>query len=118
MKAKSYWKAWLDAHKSAAAARVVSRLAARLAADLVDLSVEPYHKGGFVASWWLAHEVPSTDGLIVDAIRYGQRLATGWILMGSIDRDPCALASVSGPSHISIAGVSMMAWALEIAGGT
>lgn len=71
-------------------------------------------EGGFVVSWSLSRDVPTTDALIVEVIRYGARLATPWSLMGSMGSDPEAAASRSGSSRISVAGASMITWSLRI----
>lgn len=34
---------------------------------------------------------------------------------GAVDRDPSAIASLSGSSHMTVAGVSMIEWTLQIA---
>jgi hypothetical protein len=106
----SIWKAWLDAHTHEAAERVCSRIQKELGRDMVDLSIEPYHKGGHVASWTHTHDTVDANAVVVDVIATGQRIANGWVLGGSVDDELEGIASVTGRSHISVAGISMLMW--------
>lgn len=84
MDAASHWKVWLDAHTPEAGRRVTERIAEKLGLELVDFSIEPYPKGGFVAAWTCLHDVPDRNAAIVAVIGHGQKVANGWSLSGSV----------------------------------
>jgi len=110
MNATSRWKAWLDSAKPEAAERVANRIAERTGLSPLDLKVAPYRKGGFVADWLVAHGDRNREALIVELIRSGQRVASGWTMTGSVDDDFGALVSKAGEGHISVAGAVMLTW--------
>jgi len=68
MQGTSHWKAWLDDHKVDAARRVAIRIGKLVDLELVDLSIEPYFKGGFVTAWVCVHDVLDRNELLVAAI--------------------------------------------------
>jgi hypothetical protein len=107
---KSTWKAWLDARTREAAERVCARISEKLELELLDLSIEPYPKGGHVASWTSPHDVIDVRAFIIEVIGRGQQIASRWTLLGSVHDELEASASLSGHSHISIAGITMLSW--------
>lgn len=56
MRRTAAWKAWLDVRKREAAERVCSRISEKLGLQLLELSIEPYVKGGHVAAWTSVHD--------------------------------------------------------------
>lgn len=114
MHAVSHWKVWLDAHTHEAARRVTKRIAEKLGLELVDVSIEPYQKGGFVAAWTCLHDVPDHNATIVAVIRHGEKLARGWSLSGSVCDELEGLVSKAGHHHITIPGVTMLTWRVSV----
>ena len=114
MHAASHWKVWLDAHTPEAGRRVTKRIAEKLGLELVNFSIEPYPKGGFVAAWTCLHDVPDRNAAIVTVIGHGQKLAKGWSLGGSVYDELEGLVSKAGHHHISIAGVTMLTWRVSV----
>jgi hypothetical protein len=110
MQRTSIWKAWLDARTREAAERVCSRISEKLGLELLDLSIEPYVKGGQVASWTSPHDIVDVCAFVVDVIGRGQQLASAWRLLGSVHEELEAIASLSGHSQISVAGITMVSW--------
>jgi len=114
MQAASHWKVWLDARTPEAGRRVTSRIAEKLGLELVNFSIEPYPKGGFVAVWTCFHDVADSNAAIVATIGCGQKLANGWGLSGSVHDELEGSVSKAGHNHISIAGVTMLTWRVSV----
>jgi hypothetical protein len=58
--------------------------------------------------------VTDLNAAIVATIGYGQKLANGWSLTGSVCDELEGLVSTAGNHHISIAGVTMLTWRVSV----
>jgi hypothetical protein len=113
MNAIARWKAWIDSDKAESARRVLDRVAERAGLSPLNLVLAPYPKGGFVAEWLVTHAGNTRDAVLIDMIRSGQRVASGWVMTGSVDEDFGAVASTTGTGKISVAGITMLTWELN-----
>jgi hypothetical protein len=110
MRKRSSWQAWLDAHDVSAARVVASRMFERLGSVPLAEAIDPYPKGGFSVRWELEHDGCTWEALVVDVIGLGQRVATGWMLLGSVDEELNGVASRTGGARFRISGVNMLSW--------
>lgn len=82
-----------------------------MAVDPLDLVIEPYSKGGFVARWSVAHRVPDWAHLVVETMDRAQRVGNGWAINGDVWTDVGGWLTKAG-GHISVAGVTNVSWQL------
>jgi hypothetical protein len=116
--ATSVWKAWLDASKLDGARVVVGRLAERVGLEVSLFTIEPYWKGGFLVQWSCQHDVTYPGSVILEVLRLGEALASGWSLLGSVDDNLEGLVSKTGLGRISIPGITMLSWQLSNPGAS
>ena len=78
------WRIFTDCASDAAAIRVIS--AHFKGIDLVpaNVSVLPYHKGGYIATADTEHSSVDWPTFVFEALSFAQRAADGWVLQGDI----------------------------------
>ena len=102
---KSFWKFWCDAKNNKNASNLLQQVKRELAVGVSEEKVDAYHKGGFVVSFCVDHDVNQWNDFVVEVIAFGQRVGYGWSLSGDINQQ------VDGWSNESrISGIQSIQW--------
>ena len=103
----SNWTIWVNANKESGAEKLLSRVLKRMDMEAKDVNIAPYHKGGYIISFQVAHEEGSWNDIVIECIALGQRTAHGWGIYGDVLQDPGASSN-----QTNVAGVDMIEWRL------
>lgn len=108
---KSIWKLHLDSSSEESAVKLVRRCIKAFDHPPVECSVERYSKGGFMAILEFFHnDQYSWPEIVVEVIEFGQRLGSGWSMLGNIDDECNAILSKKAGNHIRISGLQWAEW--------
>ncbi len=108
----SRWKLWVNANKKENALKVYKWVLGYMKCDATLISIEPYHKGGFVIEYHIPLMSINWNDAVVEVIELGQRFAHSWYLLGDVRERPNAIANKT-----SVSGVDMAEWELLLEGG-
>ena len=84
---KVLWRIFTNCNSDAATTKVVSAHFQSARIEASDLTVTPYHKGGFLVTASTEHLVETWPCFVVDTLSLAQKTATGWILTGDINQE-------------------------------
>jgi predicted NAD/FAD-dependent oxidoreductase len=112
----SHWRVWIESDRELGARRVLEGVFATLDVEPISSLLEPYRKGGHVASFRVEHRTVSWSETILAVISLAQRLGRGWRIYGSIEDDPSGWLAVEDSGDCSVSGVSSAEWRLERSG--
>lgn len=104
----SDWKVWTETKNEAKARRVLAWVEDALAREVLDVTVEPYHKGGHVVRFRLDHDFSDWPSFVLEVIALGQCVGYGWSLYGDIRTQSSGWSNES-----SISGVKAMQWMID-----
>lgn len=79
-----HWKLFTDAGSHEKAERIVSLAIEKLSVSASELKIEPYHKGGFVCSFFAPSNATSWAEVVLEALESAQQIGRGWLLHGNI----------------------------------
>ena len=103
---RSIWKLHLDSSSEEAAKKVLNRCIKAIERPPMDLEIEKYPKGGFMATFELFHrENISWSELVLEVIEFSQKLGGGWSLLGNIKSELNGVLSKSVGNHVDISGL-------------
>jgi hypothetical protein len=103
------WKIWTRTTTEKKALEVYRRALKRMGKQAQLVSIEPYPKiNGHVILFEIELESEAWNDRIIEAIRLGQTIASGWILTGNVIDDPGGWAS-----RVNDSGVENMEWSLS-----
>ncbi|MFC1833598.1 hypothetical protein ACFL2Q_02545 [Thermodesulfobacteriota bacterium] len=105
---KSYWKFWCNAKSEASARILLTRFIDKLHREVSVDAIESYHKGGFVISFYLSHDLGIWNDFVVDVIELGQQVGYDWRLSGDVRSDLSGWCNGSG-----IAGIQSIEWTCD-----
>lgn len=109
---KAHWKAWVEAKKERAAHRIGVRIRLGMNTKTSPVTVLPYAKGGHVLRWDTEGDLSNWSEAVVELIRLGQDLGSGWQLFGSVDSEIEAILT-RNVGHITTPGVTMISWQIR-----
>jgi hypothetical protein len=81
---RAHWKIWTNATTEQKALRVANRVAKKLAYPVQELAVEPYSKGGYLATFVTSHPAVKWSEFIFEVIELAQRIGRFWTLCGDV----------------------------------
>ena len=100
------WRIWCDARTEQKALKLYHCVIDAIGREATRRKIEPYPKiNGYVIEFDVALASQAWNDAVVEVIELGQRFATGWQLVGSIERDPQAISN-----QPCVAGVVMAVW--------
>lgn len=113
--AYSYWKLHIDASKEQSARKVLNGCIKALGRPPLELGMNEYSKGGYMASLKLFHdEKMEWPELVYEVLSFGERIGNGWLLIGNVAESPSAVLNVeSSSAHSRVSGLSWAEWQLE-----
>ncbi len=108
---RSTWKLHLDASTEESARKIINRCVKVLNRPPVESSFEKYYKGGYMATLEIFHDEKYTwPQVVVEVIEFGQRLGSGWSILGDIQNESNAVLSKNVGNHIRISGLQWAEW--------
>ncbi|WP_290523234.1 hypothetical protein [Alcanivorax sp.] len=110
---KSHWKFWCDAKNEKNAGVVLSKLRNSFFLNVVDHTIDPYHKGGYVISLVAAGRATTWNDHIVEVIAAGQTLGRGWTILGDINDQAEGWSNES-----NVSGITSVQWACDMRYGS
>jgi len=99
----------MNAPREPAARRIVEVLVAMQESSPLDLKLEPYHMGGFVASFRTVCQAERWNDAVVEVLELAQRIAFDWRLAGNIACDPSGWTT-----RPRIPGVTAIHWTVGV----
>jgi hypothetical protein len=99
----------MTARREPNARQALESLVAMQESSPLDMSLGPYHLGGFVASFRTVCQAERWNDAVVEVIELGQRIASDWKLAGNIACDPSGWTTRS-----RVSGVSAIHWVLSV----
>jgi hypothetical protein len=102
---KAAWRIFIESAKETKAVKVFARFCGELGVSIDGLVLEPYHKGGYVASFETQLESDQWNDCVVEIIALGQRVAYQWLITGSVHD---SLDGWSSDSRVS--GITNVWW--------
>jgi hypothetical protein len=111
---RSSWKLHLDSSSEESAKKIVNRCIKAIDRPPIESSIKKYSKGGYMATMEFFHNDNYTwSEVVVEVIEFGQRLGTGWSLLGHISNESNAVLSKNIGNHISISGLQWAEWQIS-----
>ena len=108
---RSIWKLHLDSSSEDSARKIVNRCIKAFERPPVESSIEKYSKGGYMATLEFFHnDQYSWSEVVVEVIEFGQKLGSGWCMLGNIRCESNAVLSKSVGNHIGISGLQWAEW--------
>lgn len=80
-------KVFIDAMTAEKAEKILSKVMEKLPLTEFEVSIEPYHKGGFVCSFSISSSIESWPEVILNAINTAQIIGRSWLLTGDINNE-------------------------------
>ncbi len=84
---QSEWQVFLSVSSVAKAEKAIARLSELAHLEFTEPTIEPYHKGGFVAAVSVAHEGTSWPAIVIDVLATAQRAGNFWLLLGDVETE-------------------------------
>jgi len=108
---RSTWKLHLDSSSEESAKKIINRCIKAFDRPPIESSIEKYSKGGYMATLEFFHnEDYSWPEVVLEVIEFGQRLGSGWSMLGKISNESNAVLSKSVGNHINISGLQWAEW--------
>ncbi len=105
------WKIHLDSSSEESARKVINRCIKAFGRPPIESSREKYYKGGYMATLEFFHNDEfSWPEVVVEVIDFGQRIGSGWSMLGDIKNESNAVLSKNAGAHICISGVQWAEW--------
>ena len=102
---KSQWKIWCETKNINTANNLLLKVKKQLSTIVLDETLAPYEKGGFVISFWVNHPCVSWNDYVVEVIALGQSLGRNWGINGDITQQVDGWSNES-----SIPGIQSIQW--------
>ena len=100
---RSFWKLHLDSSSEETAKKIVNRCIKAFDRPPIESDIKKYSKGGYMVALEFYHnDQCSWSEVILEVIEFGQRLGSGWSLLGNIGNESNAVLSKQAGNHISI----------------
>lgn len=80
-------KVFTDATTAEKAEKILSKVMEKLSLAEIEASIEPYHKGGFVCSFFTSSSIESWPEVILSTINTAQIIGRSWLLTGDINNE-------------------------------
>lgn len=108
---KSTWKLHLDSSTEDSANKIIKRCIKAFDRPPIESSVTKYPKGGYMAIMEFYHNDNLTwSEVVYEIIAFGQRLGSGWSILGNISEESSAVLSKNAGNHIIIPGLNWAEW--------
>lgn len=99
----AYWKLWCNTTNEQKALRVANRVAKRLDYPIDELAAQPYHSGGFVATFVTRHSTRQWSRFVFEVIGLAQRIGYFWTLYGDVNQQLDGFSNKSSVSGVTSA---------------
>jgi hypothetical protein len=111
---RSHWKLHLDSSSEESARKIVNQCIKTFDRPPIESSITKYSKGGYMATLEFFHNNNYTwPEVVIEVIEFGQRLGSGWSLLGNINTESNAVLSKNVGNHINISGLQWVEWQLS-----
>jgi hypothetical protein len=104
----SHWAVWAQANTEKKAREVLSRLLKKMGREDQMISIQAEEKFGYLIRFRVELESETQNDAIIECFTLGQRVASGWCLIGDVRDDPGGFSN-----HVSDSGVGMLEWGLH-----
>ncbi len=79
-----YWKLFIDAKSLKNTEVVFNRVINILSVKFTNLTIEPYHKGGFTCSFLTSNNSDQWSETVINSLSLAQKIGRDWILLENI----------------------------------
>lgn len=80
-------KVFTDAAAAEKAEKILSKVMEKLSLVECETNIEPYHKGGFVCSFFISSSIDSWPDVVLNTINTAQIIGRSWLLTGDINNE-------------------------------
>jgi hypothetical protein len=110
----SQWKLIFESEKKESAQKVMNQCLKLIPRPAMDISLSPYHKGGYEGNFYFYHDEKNEwSQSVLEVIDFGQRIGGSWVLTGTILDSPSGVLSKEIPhTRIKAAGLIWASWQL------
>ena len=108
---RSTWKLHLDSSSEDSANKITNRCIKAFDRSPIESSITKYPKGGYMVILEFYHnDNLSWSEVVYEIIEFGQRLGSGWSILGNISEESNAVISKNAGNHIIVPGVNWVEW--------
>lgn len=108
---RSTWKLHLDSSSEDSANKIINRCIKAFNRPPIESSFAIHSKGGYMAIMEFYHnDNLSWSEVVYETIEFGQRLGSGWSILGNISEESNAVLSKNAGNHIIIPGLNWAEW--------
>ena len=108
---RSHWKLNIDASNDSNASIVMNKCIKLLVRPPVQSNIQKYSKGGYMAKLEFYHDDKlNWPEIVYEIICFGEKLGSGWVLLGDIEREPIGMLSKNINAKIKVQGLHWAEW--------